>query len=483
MMADILTFSQCLDQLMNRHGWSQADLCLAIGCRRADLKRVLSGEATEGKRRLLHQALQSSDILSTEERRQLDDAFRVSQMGVDRYKFCCSIEKILSGQFKHTGPEITVNDGTTLKQRLAALAEADALDIICLNSCYPALVDALLPLFKDSKRSIRLRHFIHADARTNIAASYIASFFPLLFDSRYQPYGIDLDAHADTHPVGGNFITFQAHFANHRRQFFFGVISNESIFEMVNADVCNQFGFVEMLVDSLSPSPFSLKESSGHNGDFSSLCLNFLSYELNRATYSISNDISFHQIPTQIALAALHDQAAFEEKQLQQLSTRAAGIHEQRYQNQYNKKKVAYRIMTLQGCRSFLKTGRTTDHFFAFRAFTPEERKAIFADVIRHAKENAFFIPLLVRDPNRRYCYNLVGCDKLGVVLDATDTDYDLTKGYQTVLLTFPEFTRQYMEYYLGSAASERCYSRQESLELLEKLYQEFLTEFHLTDD
>jgi len=482
-MKEILTYAQCLNRLIQQHGYSQQHLCTVWGCLRADLRRVLAETATEKKRNQLHQSILNSGLFSDEECSHLQHALQVSQIGLENYHFCCSLEKILSGQFQYTGPQIKINDHLTLEHRLAFLEAAEYIDIICVNCCFPSLAHALLPLFSDQNRSIRMRHFIHADERSHLAASYLSSFFPLLFDNRYLPYGMDLDASADIHPLGGNLLVVQAKLGFHLHQFFFGVRNSEIVYEMANANAADSFGFVEMLLGTLSPAPFPLKVSSDHHGDFSSLCMSFLSYELNRATYSISNTISFHQIPTAIALAALHGKEVLGEKQLQELTKRAAIIHEQRYHNQYYKKKYAYRIMTIAGCRSFLRTGKISDHFFAFRAFTPEERKLIFADVIRHAKENAYFVPLLVKDPERSIRYNLVACDKLGVVVDASDTDYNLANGYHTVLLTFPEFTRLYMEHYLGCVTSQKCYSREESLRMLEEMYRDFLTEYSLTDE
>lgn len=481
-MKEVLTFSQCLNLLLHRHGYTQQHVCAALGCLRANLKRVLSEEATEKKRNQLYQALLSSGLFSKDECALLQHALQVSRIGPENYKFCCALEKMLSGQFPHSASEMKLNDHITLQQRLSALQTAESVDIICINSCFPSLVNALLPLFSDSHRTIRMRHYIHADARTHLAASYVFSFFPLLFDNRYLPYGMNLDALADIHSLGGNLMVIKARMGSHFHQFFFCIGNNETAYEMSNANAANSFGFVEMLLSTLSPLPFPLKESSDHNRDFSSLCMSFLSYELNRSTYSISSTLSFQQIPTDIVLAALHDKAAFDEKQLQELTERAAIIHEQRYQNQYNKKKYAYRIMTIAGCRAFLQTGKISDHFFALRAFTPEERKIIFADIIERAKSNVYYIPLLINDPDRHICYNLVACDKLGVVVDAADTDYDLTKGYRTVLLIFPEFTRLYMKHYLGCVISEKCYSREESLHMLEDMYQTFLNQYGLTD-
>ena len=210
--------------------------------------------------------------------------------------------------------------------------------------------------------------------------------------------------------------------------------------------------------------------------------MTFLSRELNRATFYVSNDLCFQQVPVEIAVRALRDKGMFSEEEISQIIQRTLTIHEQRHQNLYNKKKKTCLIMTLSGCRRFLQTGYTTDHFFAFRAFTPEERRQIFGKMIQAAKSNPNFVPLLLKDPDFRYRYNLVCYEKLGVSFDEMDTDYDISNGYRSIFLMFPHFTQQYMDYYMKTLVVDRCLSREDSLAALGKMYQQFLEENGLSN-
>ena len=136
-----------------------------------------------------------------------------------------------------------------------------------------------------------------------------------------------------------------------------------------------------------------------------------------------------------------------------------------------------YHIMTMSGIQRFLNTGMSTDHFIGFRAFTVEERKIIFEEMLKAAEQNRCFIPLLLKNEDFRHQYNLVCYDKLGVSIDAKDTNYDISNGYRSVLLMLPEFTKQYQEYYLDMLVTEKCYSRDESLRMLKSAFDEFVLE------
>ena len=133
--------------------------------------------------------------------------------------------------------------------------------------------------------------------------------------------------------------------------------------------------------------------------------------------------------------------------------------------------------MTVIGCERFLKTGLCSDHFFGFRPFTVAERKQIFGKMLSAAESNPHFIPLLMKDHRFECRHNLVCYDKLGISIDLTNTDYDMQKGYRSVFLTYPEFTQQYMDYYLSTLVREKCHTQQESLQLLKSMYENFLKE------
>jgi len=259
------------------------------------------------------------------------------------------------------------------------------------------------------------------------------------------------------------------------------VLTNDHLAcELPNASSSHLYSFISKVLQATSVQPVPIKETSPYKLDFTSLCMTFLSHELNRATYYIGCDLCFQQTPTDIALAAFRDKGLPSETETSQIISRTLSIHEQRYQNQYRKQKPTYRIMTKAGCERFLKTGETTDHFVGFRPFTLEERKEIFANMLHAAKQNHYFTPLLLKDDGFPHRYNLVCYEKLGISIDAKDTDYDISSGYRSVFLMLPEFTRQYLDYYLDILVAEKCYSRVQSLEMLEYMYQHFLSEHHL---
>lgn len=480
-MLETLTFAQCLNKLMHKHHLTLVNLATMIGSR-ADLRHVLADDATHNKRSRLFAKLKESQLFDETDYEQLAHSLEISRLGVERYRFQQAIGSILSGGSAEETQELMTDGGKTLSERLAVLKEAEKIEIICFNCCSHSLFSFLKTLFQDTKRDIHMRHYVHPTGSWNTAAEYVDVVMPLLFDTRYFAFLLGSSTESKVPALGGNLLFIRAVVDNEEIERTFVIAGNRIAYEVPNASLSHMFAFVSKVMQDAQPQPVPIKEESPYKLDFSSLCMTFLSHELNRATYYITNDLCFHQTPADIAKAAFLDKGITSDEETMRIISRTISIHEQRYQNQYRKKKPTYRVMTSTGCERFLATGESTDHFVGFRPFTPEERKVIFGNMLQAARQNSYFIPLLLKDADFTHQYNLVCYDKLGVSIDAKDTNYDIANGYRSVFLMFPEFTKQYMEYYLDILVGEKCFSRQESLTMLEKMYRAFLKENGLTE-
>ncbi|MBP3646935.1 MAG: hypothetical protein J6K55_10995 [Clostridia bacterium] len=479
-MAEILTFSHCLNKLMQKHGLTPNQLCTSIGCTRSDIKQLMSAEGTEAKRNSIFEKIKACSLFLPEELWALEHSLEVSRIGLEQYRFQSAIDHILSGTIPSSSMEMLSAEGKTLSSVFSAYQQAEEVEILCLNSCFPGVIQAIRPLFDQPDREIRMRHLLSQETTRQRSGTYVATVLPLLFDCRYEPFEIHVSASEDLPPIGGNMLAIRGITNGKERESYISVVNASSFFELPNAEASQIYHFMSNLFNSIRSQLSPLKETENPQEDFTSLCMTFLSHELNRATYSLTNSLCFQQFPTKIAIAAINGADFFSEKEAAVLIKRTIAIHEQRFQNFYHKRKPAYMIMTQRGCEQFLETGVSLDHFVGFRPFTPAERQVIFETMLSNAENNPYFSPLLMKDPHFQHRYNLECYDKLGVSLDATDTNYDLASGYHPVFLMFPEFTRQYLSYYLETLVNERCYSRETTLRILNEMYHRFIQKFGL---
>ncbi len=482
-MERIFTFSQYMNKLISDHHMTPNQLSAAIGISRAEVKRLLSTDPNETTRRLLLDRMKNKELFSSEELDLLARASQVSGTGIERYRVQLAIEHLLTDRTFSVETPMTVDSGRSLVERLAAFQNAERIEILCMDSSFSGLIQAIRPLFADPKQNIEMQHFIHLDFHANRAASFVAIVSPLLFDSRYHPYGLKHDLGNDPHPLGGNMLSIRALQNGVWNEAYFTTITSTCVHELPNANQCEMHQYLKGLLKAIRPLPIPLKESENQNEDFTSLCMTFFSHELNRASYSLVSDIAFQQIPGEIALAALRDSLHFSDDEIQKIIQSTLPLQEQRFHNLYTKKKPTYIITTYHGCEHFLRTGISADHFVGFRPFTPEERKQIFHTMLHHAQENPYYTPLLLKDPECSFRFHLGCYDKLGVTLNVRNTNYDISNGYRSVFLMYPDFTRQYMTYYLETLVPEKCFDREESIKQLERLYRTFLNEFNLKEE
>lgn len=468
-----MTFSQCLNHLMEKHSLTVSHLAALIGVR-TGLRRLLATDSTEAMRKLIFNHIVEHNLFTPHERMLLSRSLEVSRIGMENYKFDRIISNILAGTVPSPSAVLQTTSGSTLMQRLEVLKDARQVEILCVNCCFRTMVEALKPLFADPDANISMSHCVISKAFSRTSADVVSVIYPFLFDRRYKPFNACLSADASITAVGGNLLLIRYQIDNTSHQMFFVLMDQHVAHELPNADEADLFGFYSEILQSRSMHLLPMLEDRKRYSDFSSLCMTFLNHELNRATYTISSDICFQQIPSSICVEALRDKALIPPDKLEELIRRVLPIHEQRYHNQFGKKKPTCRIMTISGCKRFLKTGRSSDHFFAFRDFTPKERQRIFREMIDKAKDNPNFTPLLFKDENFIPYYHLVCYDKLGVSLDESGTDYDLSNGYPSIFLTFPEFTKQFLDYYQQTLMAEKCYSREESMQIFEHMLKRF---------
>lgn len=470
------SFPDCLQDLMKRHQLTVGLLGKRLGGS-AELKHALADELTEGKRSVLCNKLCSLGIFEPEECESLLHSLEVSRIGAKRYASRRSIAMLLKADVAPNVEPILLGDGHSLADSIERIKDADEIELLCINCCYPALFTILAPLFSDQHADVNMRHYIRLDSYRSDAARFVSCVSPILFDSRYHPYGM-VYAHDARHDVNGNLLCIHTVRNGERDEAFYVFVNAQLAYALPTAADAKLFPFFNRILSDFSVKPMPLKEMQNAQIDYANFCMLCLSRELNRSTYSLGSSIAFQQTPTEIALAAFNDKAAFPPEIMERLSKEVIPIHEQRFQNIYHKKKAGYSIYTLDGCRAFLETGASTDHFFGFRSFTPTERLLIFSLMLEAAKENKYFIPLLLKEPSFHCKYFIICYDKLGVALTSIDTDYRLGGGYSHVFLTFPEFTGQYTDYFLNDLVKNDCYSREESMCLLTELYHEFEARF-----
>lgn len=469
-------FAQCVGQLLKEHQLTASALGAQIGAR-SDLRRALHNSLSSARRASLCERICLSGPFSDEECKELRESLEVSNIGMERYASRRSIDRLLSSAQPDEPLETCrISGSPMIQRRLAPLIDADEINILCVNCIYPSVVHALQPLFADKGRKIRMHHYIQPDVGGLNAAEFVACMSPILFDTRYSPYQLASWTETGQYPsVNGNLLLLSSRFGSQTEEQFYIIRDGRSAYELSNADSVGICAFFNRIIAELPFRPTPLKVFEQTPMDYSSLVLSCLSRELNRTVFCYGTDISFAQVPTDVAVAAFRDKALFSPETADSLVKQIVPLHERRFQNLYTKKKPYIGTLSIDGCRRFLESGVSRDQFAGIRPFFPKERLLIFSTMLKYAEENRSYSPILLKDEAFLGKYLTVCYDRLGVAITEYDTDYDLDAGYDYVFLSYPAFTRQYTDYFKTIVLKERCYSRDESLRQLHELYQAYV--------
>lgn len=150
-------------------------------------------------------------------------------------------------------------------------------------------------------------------------------------------------------------------------------------------------------------------------------------------------------------------------------------VHLKRWRNVFDRP-ASRRNVTLQFVFSrpeterFLRTGRSTDHFFGFRAFTVSERRAVLNNVRRAAEEKPYFEVYFLRPGMAMHDAEISMFGRAGVLFTRGDTCYRMEDDLIETMVSFDAFTRQFQSVYTQMLLRQLAETRERSLEILDEL-------------
>ena len=160
------------------------------------------------------------------------------------------------------------------------------------------------------------------------------------------------------------------------------------------------------------------------------------------------------------------------------------GIHRKRYSNARSSRQTTRLVVSETAMRRFAETGCMSDHMYAMRAFTPEERIGILNDCIRQMESghaSGLHIHLLNREDEERIYANehpieMVCYDGSCVQLTPAMTDYNFQKGHSEIFIGQEMFRGLFVEFFMNDLIQYHTLPEKASAELFRELVQELET-------
>ena len=145
-------------------------------------------------------------------------------------------------------------------------------------------------------------------------------------------------------------------------------------------------------------------------------------------------------------------------------------IHRQRFENFLTKKKVNHTIFSREAMERFARTGRQSDHFFALRSYTPEERVRILQNLREQEAENPYFHVHFFAEDFEPPASEMALYEGVGTLMAKPYTDYDLSGNHTETIIAQKEFCASFRTFFLHDLLERHVISRKETLAVLDEL-------------
>lgn len=453
----LLTFGECLKEILKKKGMSASALARLMGMRsRNSLFRILDDGSTAATQRVFYEKLEKSDCLklSQTEKQQLLRALEVSRVGVEGVKNHHAMLKLLTDEEAALEGErirLDVQQAKTVTEldgQLDFYARQRSVKMIITGCCdrriYFAISKHLLVKAQDA---VEIIHCLYTGGNDIIRG--VSAIQPVLYAKNYRCYcvqpGTFNEEREQVYRVNGITVDYQTHSGEHKYQIIMLIDKQR----MLLIDDCNEQNvrlFQRMIQEDI-PQMRSLK----HTVSVSSRIEDHVAYlneitvmERGREIYGIKRDLPLcHLHPDDVYQAVLDGLGALDVGGAQQEREIVEALyigHLERYKNHVENVKAAHTILSLPGMRRFVDTGMLSDHFYAMRALNPHERLAVLLRIRHEVRINPCFHLYFFRE---ELCAGLAECflyDGMGAVLWNSEDHYRMQDGHAEAIITEENF-------------------------------------------
>ena len=483
-----MEFGPYLKKLLKEKKISASELARMMAYKsRNTIFRILDGEGGHASRQAFYDRLVSENPLelSRQECAGLAAALEISRVGVSAYQDNLAMAALFFGENGCSDVSVRViggngvQHGATLRALLEEYVQAQKLELEISGCCSRAVFDALSDVLLRSGHGceVSVTHYVYTGAEEIIAN--IAAIQRMLFAPCYTAYSIRPDTYSAERERIYRSNCICAHVTNRD-----GSTYDEALI-LCDADCMIRFGrrhrggfqLAESLFDDRRLKAYPIKSefmlSSETQGlkEYIDECRRL---EHNRAVYTVKLDIPFSFVhPDMLLEAAMEgflETGFITRANMDEVIEGLYGIQLQRYENCFAKHRPTHTIFSRKAMEDFARTGRQSDHFFAMRPYTREERVRILTQIRDQARDNPNFFIYFFRDGVEPPCMEIALYEGVGVLLSKSFTDYDLGGDHAEAIIAQEDFCRCYKTYFFEDLLRHQTLSCEESIGVLEAI-------------
>lgn len=457
-------------QLIRTRKLTLNEFCQILGYKsQTSLIRIMQGTANQKSMIAFADKLRSCPrlALNRQEMSLLDDLIELHEQGNDDFEAMLTLRKLLRGvpAMAYTPVSLSLVDGSFFS--LIARYSAISLNRILILNCENVAVFHDLALLT-SQHQVPIEHCSFFGSSFQHIVRTLHAYMPILYQPGYTGYSWIVPDAPGSAPRG--LITTDlivCEYLDAQSLPVIDVIVFHKRSEGRLITLPTSLDFIRHLlppVETMTPIRLDTGVFGSDMKVYNQYCA---ALERDHAVYRIKPDIGAEQIPVHLLRRAVGDMAPPE---LFDSLEPLAQIFSERQQNILAKEDAQYHIMKKSALLRFAKTGKTSDHLWCCRAFTPAERSEILHFLRDQLLAKPTFHLYFLKDDDALLDNEVILYEGKGLSMIKAGTNYDLSQSHAEILITQPQFLEAYKRFYLNSTLRYHVESAQYSMEYLNKL-------------
>lgn len=477
-------FGPCLKQLLQEKGISASELARIMAYKsRNSIFRILDGVGAQSARQAFYDRLLQEDPLklSEQERAALEQALEISRVGLMEFLNNRAMSELLmDNDMEDCGAEVVIcldeDEQLMLESYADKLKLVEDVRLTITGCCDRGIISTIAKCLckPEAQDKVKITHFVYTGEEEIVRN--ISAIQPLLYESCYEAYALEpgVCSREKQRAYRNNCVFLHARDKQGNWINRSLILVDKGCFLLMRTQDIGGFAMLEKLFERDITDMLPLKKVFTDAADYAAYTQECLRLEQGRAIYMIKRDIPLSYVQTDILLSCLLDGfAASGEQACEQLKAHVdhlEQIQKSRFDNFFHKRRPTHTVFSREAMRKFAETGRQSDHFFAFRTYTPGERVRILTHLREQAEENPHFHVYFFRPEYEAPQMEIALYEGVGTLMAKPNTHYDLAGDHAEALIEQEAFCASYKAYFVGDVLEKRVLGREETLAALDQL-------------
>lgn len=464
---------QLVKDIQKERHLSLAELAAVLGYKsQTSVARIVQDKANEESLFRFARLMKESQALALteDERERLDRVLEYRRLGSTKYAAAQVLRQLLREDLPLVDPVLLDPQTGSRQTLLSRYLPMKGLKITVVNCETMALFSALAVLTRQGRA--RIEHYLYSDRSLMRTVLAVRAVLPILHDPNY---------------FGGMTFASREYLLDNPRGILLSDVMlceyvKDSIpwFDLVvfqNKSEGMRFSFlgngaaIQHMLEGMKTQAQPIRNPGipGPRGDYTSFLRSCADMERDSAVCRLKPDFGFEQVPVGIWRQAFVEGPAMASGSVGDL-TELTDICIRRQHNAFTKKQHQYHVFKPQAVWKFVKTGRLSDQFWAFRPLTMSERLQTLETIQRLSRENPCFHLHFLRDERLVRNDEILLLGDKAVCIIKPGTDYDLNAGHSEAVITQPEFIQLYRDHFVNSILVNQVLSDRETQALLQEM-------------